>query len=91
MQSKKAQGLSLNMIIVAVIVLIVLVVLVMVFTGKIQFFNKGVGTQSDEFTSGKKCEMLGTLNKCVDDPSDCSGGVARKGEWDCGSTYCCMS
>ena len=39
----KGQGLSLTTIIVAAIALIVLVVLVMIFTGRIGFFDEGVG------------------------------------------------
>ena len=44
--SKRGQGLSLNVIIVAALALIVLVVLVMVFTGRIGLFEKGVGQES---------------------------------------------
>ena len=47
MVSKKGQGLSLNVIIVAALALIVLVVLIMVFTGRIGIFEKGVGQESD--------------------------------------------
>ncbi|MFH0867795.1 MAG: hypothetical protein V1831_00625 [Candidatus Woesearchaeota archaeon] len=42
MMSKKAQGLSVNVIIVAAIALIVLVVLVAIFTGRLGGFSKGV-------------------------------------------------
>ena len=42
MFSKKGQGLSLNVIIVAALALIVLVVLIMVFTGRIAIFEKGL-------------------------------------------------
>ena len=42
MSSKKAQSMSLNVIIVAALALIVLVVLVAIFTGRIGVFNKGV-------------------------------------------------
>jgi len=38
----KAQGISINTIIVAAIALIVLVVLVMVFTGRISLFGQGL-------------------------------------------------
>jgi len=44
--SKKGQGLSLNVIIVAALALIVLVVLIMVFTGKIGVFDRGVSQES---------------------------------------------
>jgi len=45
MVSKKGQGLSLNVIIVAAIALIVLVVLVMIFTGRIGIFEKGLSKE----------------------------------------------
>ena len=60
---KKAQGLSLNTIIIAIIVLIVLVVIIMVFTG--YFGNK--------FTPGiTACENAG--GKCQFAASDGSDG-----------------
>jgi len=60
--SKKAQGLSLSTVIIAIIVLVVLVVLVMVFTGGIQkFFVHGV-KQCDN--SGGKCS---TATDCAAD------------------------
>jgi len=40
---KKAQGLSLNVIIIAAIALIVLVVLVAIFTGRLGLFGREVG------------------------------------------------
>lgn len=39
---RKAQGLSLNVIIIAALALIVLVVLIMIFTGRIGLFDRGV-------------------------------------------------
>lgn len=44
--TKKGQGLSLNVIIVAALALIVLVVLVVVFTGRVTIFEKGVSAAS---------------------------------------------
>lgn len=46
MDSKKGQGLSLNVIIIAALALIVLVVLIVVFTGRIGVFEKGVSKES---------------------------------------------
>ncbi|MBU0456620.1 MAG: hypothetical protein ABH824_03950 [Nanoarchaeota archaeon] len=46
MNSKKGQGLSLNVIIVAALALIVLVVLIMVFTGRIGIFQSGLDKES---------------------------------------------
>ena len=42
MPNKKAQGLSLNVIIIAAVVLIVLIVLWSIFTGRMGVFTKGV-------------------------------------------------
>ena len=44
--SKKGQGLSLNVIIVAALALIVLVVLIAIFTGRAGVFKKGVDQSS---------------------------------------------
>ena len=57
-KNKKAQGISLETIIVAAIVLIVLVVLIMVFTGRMGWFNIGLynATQGGECTAGDKGE-----------------------------------
>ena len=56
MIGKKAQGLSLNTIIIAVLVLIVMVVLIVIFSGKIGEF--GTGT--------KACpgECAGLISEC---------------------------
>jgi len=40
--SKKAQGMSLNVIIIAILALLVLVVLAVIFLGRINVFGKGV-------------------------------------------------
>ena len=56
MSSKKAQGISINTIIIAAIALIVLVVLVMIFTGRMGIFTKGVQTTGD---ITKTCTELG--------------------------------
>lgn len=57
---KKAQGLPLNTIIIAILALIVLFVLIMIFTGKISFFGK----QSTSCASGI----------CANSP-DCGDGL----------------
>ena len=60
--SKKAQGMSLNTVIIAIIVLVVLVVLVMIFTG---YFGK-------IFTpSVSSCATQG--GSCVASAADCKG------------------
>lgn len=52
MSSKKAQGISINTIIIAAIALIVLVVLVMIFTGRLGLFSRGV---SETTTCDQAC------------------------------------
>ncbi len=43
---KKGQGISINVIIIAVLALVVLVVLVAIFTGRIALFEKGVSKEA---------------------------------------------
>jgi hypothetical protein len=57
----KAQGMPLNVIIIAVIALLVLIVLVFIFTGKSTLFKKGV----------ESCEGKGGI--CKDTESECIG------------------
>ncbi len=89
---KKAQGMSLNVIIVAVIVLIILVVLVLIFSGKIKFFGAQTSDTSSKYTSNK-CEIPGTNNECWSSPEDCT---AKGGSFDERTEYsdcpgsCCM-
>jgi len=61
---KKAQGISVNVIIIAAIALIVLVVLVAVFTGRMGWFSELLGQKE----KGLKCaEQGGTWeNTCED-------------------------
>tara|TARA_Y100000310_G_C19957045_1_gene479523 strand:- start:142 stop:402 length:261 start_codon:yes stop_codon:yes gene_type:complete len=57
MKPKKAQGLSLNTIIIAAVALIVLVVLVMIFTGRMGGFSTGVSRCENQ---GGRCLNAGT-------------------------------
>lgn len=52
--SKKGQGMSLNVIIVAALALIVLVVLIVVFTGRVQIFKEGVSKEGSQELAGLK-------------------------------------
>ncbi len=45
MKDKRAQGMSLNVIIIAVLALVILVVLVAIFTGRIGIFEQGVSKE----------------------------------------------
>jgi len=66
---KKAQGISINVIIIAAIALIVLVVLFAVFTGRMGLFGKGVQTAAD---CDKACKAMGN-EKGILTTSDCPG------------------
>ena len=60
---KKAQGMSMNVIIVAVLALVILVVLVLIFTGKIKLFSSSSSETAAKYT-GKTCAVPGTNNEC---------------------------
>jgi hypothetical protein len=80
---KKAQGLSLNAIIVAILVLLVLVVLSLIFTGKLGNFRMA-------------SEDCSTINgQCVEDASFCSGATQKAvSTHSCpeeGPQVCCIS
>tara|TARA_Y100000031_G_scaffold157178_1_gene217240 strand:+ start:16470 stop:16784 length:315 start_codon:yes stop_codon:yes gene_type:complete len=51
--NKKAQGISIRTIIIALLALIVLVVLIGIFVGKIGDFSEDTGDISDRFGAGK--------------------------------------
>ncbi len=82
---KKAQGLSLNTIVIAALVLIVLVILILILSGKMGGFKRGLDT----------CD-----GRCVNRASDCredetpiytmNCDVDGDGKAD-GGNYCCMS
>ncbi|MBI2145706.1 hypothetical protein HYU18_05320 [Candidatus Woesearchaeota archaeon] len=83
--NKKAQGLSLSTVIIAIIVLVVLVVLVMIFTG---YFGK-------IFTpSVSSCAQQG--GSCVATTADCTTSFGETGktvyvkECETGKPVCCL-
>ena len=57
MFKKRAQGLSINVIIIAVIGLVILVVVIAVFTGRLGIFGEGLSKASEGFE--KTCEEIG--------------------------------
>ena len=81
--TKKAQGMSLNTVIIAIIVLVVLVVLVMIFTGYFgKIFTPGVSSCA---TQGGNCD---TVAKCVDSFGNPGHTIYAK---DCASpNVCCV-
>jgi len=89
---KKAQGLSLNTIIIAAIGLAVLVILFAVFTGRIGGFNKGLDTAQNEFRScDSVCKTAGYTggNTLQTNTESCSADTQRVagGEFGC----CCAT
>ncbi len=71
MISKKAQGLPLNTIIVAILVLIVLVIIVLIFTGRMGIFRTSIedcaskgGIESDTETEGYACYSIEENKYC---------------------------
>jgi len=82
---KKAQGMPLNVIIIAVLVLVVLVVLVIIFGGRIGSFGKGTQATENQFQASK-CEIAGTGRYC----GPCNAGDTEvKGTFDCTQCCCC--
>ncbi len=76
--NKKAQGLSMNMIILAAIALIVLIVLVVIFYGKAKSFS----------ASAEDCVQKG--GDCTPKTESCDG--PNLGQMGCAEDkYCCMS
>ena len=65
--SKKAQGMSINVIIIAVLALLVLVVLAFIFTGKIGKFS--TTTANCESIAGNKCDYAPCQSGYVQDNS----------------------
>lgn len=82
---KKAQGLSLNVVIIAVLALIVLVLLIMIFSGKLGQFRTGVSSCSGH------CERTATACGPDENPIFLSGCDADgDGRQDIeGANYCC--
>ena len=80
---KKAQGMSLNVIIIAILALLVLVVLAMIFTGRIGIFTKET----------KSCGTLGNNAVCVADASECGGADQKAmGSYACPEEgVCCLN
>lgn len=87
-KSKKAAGLSMNMIVVAVIALIVLVVIVVIFSGKVGEVSEKTGEVSEEY-SGQKCNVPGTSRDCRSMQECEDRGGTSFGTLDCQSGICC--
>jgi len=86
MRSKKATGLSMNMIVIAVIALIILIVMIVIFSGKIGDVNKDTSDISGQY---KECEIPGTTRTCRDVTTCNSMGGMSFGSSGCTSGICC--
>lgn len=67
----KAQGLSINVIVIAAIVLVVLIVLIAVFSGGIERFTKGIEACKGRCVPQEKCLAIAT-------EGECEGGVTTE-------------
>lgn len=79
---KKAQGLSMETIIIAALGLIVLVILVLIFTGNMGRLIPGLVSLND-------CSAKGKEAKCVPSPENCKDGQAFKTGCP-NEEYCCI-
>ena len=68
---KKAQGMSLKVVIIAVLVLVILVVLIMIFSGKLKFFGGQTTETTAQYDANKWCQIPGTNNECAYTKQDC--------------------
>ncbi len=87
LSNKKAQGMSLNTVIIAIIVLVVLVVLVMIFTG---YFGKVFtpGVQSC-VARGGVCEAVASCDTTKEDRIIIEAGADKAGKAGCTATEVC--
>ncbi len=84
MKSKKAQGLSLNTIIIAILVLVVLVILVVILSGKMGKWRKGINACDGH------CENSASDCKEGENPiflTNCDANGDGKAD---GGKYCCI-
>ncbi|MBU0756462.1 MAG: hypothetical protein KKF44_00215 [Nanoarchaeota archaeon] len=84
--SKKAQGLSVNTIIVAALALLVLVVIALIFTGKIQLFT----SSSDECTNNGGICVTDEIDLETGQLKYCSGSYDKvESGFDCSEDFVC--
>ena len=79
MKTRKAQGLSLNVIIIAALALVVLIILVLIFTGQTKIFTSGLASCTNK---GGKC--ANQFNR------ECPEGYANLAGTDCKPYDCCI-
>jgi len=94
-QNNKAQGLSLNTIIIAALVLVVLIILIVVFSGRMNLFGDAYDSTDDDVSSNI-CMKDGYMCMSPETPNgnDCPTGTPKAGSnnWiDCSDTQVCCS
>jgi hypothetical protein len=67
MKSRKAEGLSLSVVVIAAIALIVLIVLVLIFSGRLNLFNLGVTGCPPGSQDKTASEVTANNGLCPDD------------------------
>ena len=75
LKKKKAQGISINTIIIAAIAIVVLILLVLIFTGRIRVFRTSV--EDCRTSLGGECVEVGTctgLYEVDKGPANCPDG-----------------
>ncbi len=89
-QKRKAQGLSINTIIIAIICLIVLVVIIAIFTGRMGSFSKGV---EETATCENSCMALGdkTATDHAGTAADPCNGIKVAGTYKGITKGCCCT
>lgn len=85
---KRAQGLSINVIIIVAIALIVLVVLIAVFTGRMGSFIGGVDTAQ---SCSSSCQAFGGAMGPASDVGSCNGRYVPGKFSDVTSGVCCCT
>ena len=101
MKLKKAQGISLNVIVIAAIALIVLLVIVFIFTGRIKVFGSTISSCTSQ---NGVCETPDLGTNCFDTDKDppvyqkqegctCKAGSTEKTNTDCEKQQqiCCIA
>ena len=96
---KKAQGLSMNTIIIAALVLIVLIVLVMIFKTQISDVSKGftgISKDAQKKAEESKGSLSDLFGKCEEGEKKCNLNsimICKNGAWDteedCGKDKIC--